>query len=113
MARRRLAVVKHARAVLDIIEIADYLAQAASLASADRFVDAVERTIDRLAAFPGTGVRYDPENPAYVDIRIGMVDRFRSYLIVYRAEDDRLEVLRVLHGARDVGRILADTFEPG
>lgn len=31
-----------------------------------------------------------------------------SYVIVYRAETDPLEVVRVLHGARDVRAILGD-----
>ena len=33
------------------------------------------------------------------------IPRFEKYLIFYRFNDDTLEVIRVLHGARDLTRI--------
>lgn len=39
-------------------------------------------------------------------MRVIPVGRFRNYLIFYRRKDDEIEVLRVLHGARDIRSIL-------
>ncbi|TAE49913.1 MAG: type II toxin-antitoxin system RelE/ParE family toxin, partial [Oscillatoriales cyanobacterium] len=36
---------------------------------------------------------------------------FQDYLIFYRIQDDRVEVLRVLHGARDLEDILSNLDE--
>jgi toxin ParE1/3/4 len=33
---------------------------------------------------------------------------FDSHLIFYRARESGIEIIRVLHGARDIGPILAD-----
>ncbi len=35
---------------------------------------------------------------------------FISYLAFYRSCIDGIEIIRVLHGARDIGNILADEF---
>jgi plasmid stabilization system protein ParE len=34
---------------------------------------------------------------------------FRDYLIFYRELPDRVEIVRVLHGARDIERILRNS----
>ena len=31
---------------------------------------------------------------------------YRNYVILYRIEPDRVRILRVVHGARDIGRLL-------
>jgi plasmid stabilization system protein ParE len=55
----------------------------------------------RLAAMPGIGhLREDLSDET---VRFWAV---RSYVIVYRTDTDPLQVLRVLHGARDVRAIL-------
>lgn len=41
-------------------------------------------------------------------MRVWSVRDFPKHLIFYRATDDRIEILRVLHGARDAAAI----FEP-
>lgn len=38
---------------------------------------------------------------------------FRKYLMFYCATDDALEVVRVLHGARDIAALLEEDVEPG
>jgi toxin ParE1/3/4 len=39
-------------------------------------------------------------------VRVIAIGRFRNYLIFYRRTNDEVEVLRVLHGARDIRSIL-------
>ena len=46
------------------------------------------------------------------DARVRLVKKFSNYLIFYRIETDRIEILRVLHGARDYMNLFDyDTME--
>lgn len=68
---------------------------------ADRMVGEIVEAFHRVANTPGIGhFRSDlSEEP----LRFWAV---RKYLIVYRAEDRSLEIVRVIHSARDVQAIL-------
>jgi antitoxin ParD1/3/4/toxin ParE1/3/4 len=57
----------------------------------------------RLAQMPGLG--HLREELSDEPVRFFPV---YSYLIIYRPETDPLEIVRVLHGARDVHTILGD-----
>lgn len=51
-------------------------------------------------------------NPQLSGIRQYPIRGFKNYLIFYRATESEVEVLRVLHGARDLEAILdEDTTE--
>jgi toxin ParE1/3/4 len=108
MAKTTPRVVRNPAAVVDIIEVADYIAQTTSLTAADRFIAATDRTFEQLAAMPGMGTRYEPDDPAYADIRYFPVSKFRNYLVFYRPLPDGIEVVRVLHGARDIAAIFEE-----
>ena len=77
---------------------------------ADRFFVQAEATFARLARMPGLGTRYEPDEPLYADLRYFPISRFRQYLVFYRPVPGGIEVLRVLHGARDIAGILAEEF---
>ncbi len=64
MDKARPRVVRSPAAVGDIVEVADYIAQMTSLAAADRFIAATDKTFEQLAAMPGMGTRYEPDDPA-------------------------------------------------
>jgi toxin ParE1/3/4 len=72
--------------------------------AADRFLEAVMRSLRVLCQYPSLGPRYRSNNPELSGIRFWPVRRFRNYLIFYRPEPEEglLRVVRVLHGARDV-----------
>lgn len=67
--------------------------------AADEFLEEVELLVDLLAHFPELG-RLREELRA--GTRSFRVRRFR-HIIFYRAEPDSITLLRVLHGARDLG----------
>ncbi|WP_145256568.1 type II toxin-antitoxin system RelE/ParE family toxin [Planctomycetes bacterium Pan216] len=74
--------------------------------SAFRFLDRIEAALDQLAnsALIGTGCdMLGDDLPG--DMRQAVVGK---YVIVYRRIEDGIEVLRVLHGARDIPSILRD-----
>ena len=75
-----------------------------------RFLVEAEAAFERLAAMPGLGARYEPDHPVLADLRFLPISRYKSDLVFYRPLADGIEVLRVLHGARDLDRILADEF---
>lgn len=81
-----------------------------TIPAALRFLDAAEATIRRLAASPGIGARYDPDHPALAELRFFPITRFKNDLVFYRPLADGIEVVRVLHGAQDIHRILAEEF---
>jgi len=82
----------------DIKSCGDYLAER-SFSAACRFADAVEATIQMLLRNPELGERLHSDPTGR--IRYRTVLDFKHYLIFYRRADSVLEIVRVLHGARD------------
>jgi antitoxin ParD1/3/4/toxin ParE1/3/4 len=84
----------------DIEEIWEFIADD-NLDAADRVREEIFTACEKLAAIPGMG-----------HLRTDLADeplRFwpvYSYLIIYRPDAKPLEIVRVLHGARDVARLL-------
>lgn len=74
------------------------------------FLDAAYATARRLASAAGIGTRYNPEIPALADLRFFPITGFKNDLVFYRSTADTLEIVRVLHGARDIASILAQDF---
>lgn len=68
--------------------------------AARRFVEAFKSTVDLLSRMPYLG-RARP-NLGAPETRSWRVRGFGKYLIFYAAWPDRLRLLRVLHGSRDL-----------
>ncbi|AGA27526.1 type II toxin-antitoxin system RelE/ParE family toxin [Singulisphaera acidiphila] len=73
--------------------------------AAHRFRLAAEATFAALARMPNIGAPYQVRNPRLQGLRCTRVRRFRSYLIFYRPIDGGIDVIRVLHAARDVAAL--------
>src|SRR5713226_2816844 len=87
-------------ATRDVNEIWDYIADD-NIEAADRVLDALENAMVKLAKNPGIG--HWREELADKRHRFLLV---YSYLIIYRHETKPLQIIRVLHAARDVQSIL-------
>lgn len=109
MAGKAPRVVKSREALRDLVEITGYIAVATGVASSDRFAASASATFERLARMPGLGTLWVDDHPELADLRVAPVDRFRSHLVFYRPIGGGIEVVRVLHGVRDLDRLL----EPG
>jgi toxin ParE1/3/4 len=72
----------------------------------DRFLRAVDATLELLASMPGIGSPVKLQNPRLVGLRRASVKSFRKYQVYYLTTDHGIEVVRVLHGSRDVKSIL-------
>ncbi len=103
-------IIRHRAARQDLVDTYRHYAREAGLRVADRFLAQAEAAISQLASMPGLGARYEHEHPALAGLRFFPISRFKSYLIFYRPLAGGIEVLRVLHGARDIHTILADQF---
>jgi toxin ParE1/3/4 len=63
---------------------------------------AVERAVRRLAEAPGIGASIEHPQPSFAGARRWQVPGFRNHLIFYREREAELQVLRIVHGARDL-----------
>lgn len=73
----------------------------------DRFLDAVDVTVKLLATEPGVGRKVKARSAKLENLRCFRVTHpFDSYLIFYRCVEDEVFVDRVLHGARDLPKVL-------
>ncbi len=72
------------------------------------FLEAVESSLQHLSAFPELGTSRDWLAPHCRGIRFFPVRGFPRYLLFYRPVADGLEVIRILHAARDIGAIFSE-----
>lgn len=96
----------------DLRETFLYLCQN-SVERARNFVSAVEETFEQLVAMPHLGSPRQLTGSELHNLRQWPVKGFQSYLIFYRpfASSNGIEVLRVLHGSRDVVAHLSDAMQ--
>ena len=82
----------------DILEIWDYIADD-SLAAADRWVDHLDQQFRVLATQPMMGRARDELAPGVRSFPFG------RYVVFYVPLADGIDVVRVLHGARDIDAV--------
>ena len=85
---------------------AAYLATQASLEMALRFYDAASSTFGKIAGTPGMGEPWPSADPRLAGLRVWRIRGFEKHLIFYRHAADAIEIVRVLHGARDIESVL-------
>jgi toxin ParE1/3/4 len=88
-------VVRTDPAELDLEEIWEFIARD-DIAAADRCLRTLATKFEMLAARPGIGRNRDTLKPGLRSHAVG------RYVVFYRTIPDGIEVVRVLHGARDV-----------
>ena len=74
-----------------------------------RFRKAVHQTLVMLRERPFVGPRYQTEDQRFRELRSWPVQRFEAIRIYYLLDKETLHVVRILHGNRDVRRILGDS----
>jgi len=96
---RRLVI--HPRADLDQVECFAFLARH-NPAAARRFLDAIEQVLLKIKAEPERGHRYLHTKREGEDWRYMRIPGFKKYLVFYRISDPEIEVVRIVHGSRDL-----------
>jgi toxin ParE1/3/4 len=91
----------------DIDELFAYIAQD-NYDAALKFFDSTRLTFSQLAKTPGIGSLCESINSRLIDMRKWAVKGFDRYLIFYRYSDEYIEVVRVIHAARDISAIFEE-----
>jgi toxin ParE1/3/4 len=105
--------VRASRVVFSELAVADILAQAewyelqAGQKLANRWEQAVSAGVLRLVRMPRAGALCEFKPEALRDIRRLPITGFPAHLIFYKLRNDQIHILRVVHGARDLERLLA------
>ena len=89
-------------AVRDLDAQAEYIAEHSDLDTALRFYLAAEETFALIATQSRLGRTRDFENPYLKGVRMCVMKEFDKHLIFYRPLKNGIEVLRVVHGSRDI-----------
>ena len=91
---------KFLQAELDMLEIAERIAEDAGRPAAHRFFDELEEKLALYATQPEAGrARPELSEDLQSDLRSFP---FGRYIIFYRLTDNGIAVVRVLHGSRDI-----------
>ncbi len=83
----------------DFEQIGDFIAKD-NLDAAISFVQRLRQRCRQIAEFPGIGRRRSDLRSGYRSVTEG------EYIILYVASSDTVEIVRVLHGKRDIGKAL-------
>ena len=90
----------------DLDDHAFYYATEASREIGHRFLVAVHETFTLLATQPQMGWHLKFRHPDVRELRVFRVSGFEKILILYLPVENGIEVLRVIHGSRNVQRLL-------
>lgn len=101
---------KKPQVIRDLIEIATYIAEDIIDVS-DRFLAAAESTFNQLAKMPEMGKSCQFTHPKLANVRQQPIKGFKNYLVFYCLIDSKVEIIRVIHSARDVIAILDEDLE--
>ena len=93
------------KALIDLDDHAAFI-QNDSPRSALRFLDSVEKTGEWLLSFPEFGAVFESAEPELQGLRLCLVHDFEKYLLFYRKLGSVLRIERILHGSRDLPKIL-------
>lgn len=92
------AIYRTYQAHLDLVEIWLYVA-GDSIKTADHLLDVIEKEIRMIARSPGMGRKREELAKGLQSFPVS------SYIIFYRVQKNGIEIIRVLHEARDIDGI--------
>ena len=85
----------------DLVEHFVYLAENASLDTAERFLAQAEASYDDVAGQPKMGAPLTLKSPELTGLRKWRVKDFDNFLIFYMPRPDGVSIVRVLYATRD------------
>ena len=92
------------QAVDDLFDVWSYIARD-NFEAADRVEAAIYQACAFLAEAPGRG--QTRKDLSKLSLRFWIVQRYPNYIIVYDPKTKPLQIIRILHGKRNLNRILA------
>jgi toxin ParE1/3/4 len=97
------SIVWRPRAQTDLLGLYDWIAEQADTSTAFDYTSKIEVAVSKLAEFPDRGA---PRDDLFAGLRTIMYRR--RTIIAYRVLADEVEVLRIVHGGRDLGRMFEE-----
>ena len=98
----RRKIIVRPEAVRDLDAQAEYIAEHSGLDTALRFHLSAQEAFALIATQPRMGRTRTFANPRIRGVRICVMKEFDRHLIFYRPLKGGIEVLRVIHGSRDL-----------
>jgi len=98
-------VTQRPRARLDLLEQFVYFGEQSGVTLSERYFAAVEDTCSALSNHPLSGVQYDTAIPGLKGLRRFPVRDFGNYFLFYLPVEHGIDIVRVLHAARDIASI--------
>lgn len=92
----------------DIEEQAQYLAGRQNVETGLRFIRSAEETFQLLASQPSMGRETRYRSAFLADVRWLPLQGFPKHLAFYRPTKDGIEVIRMLHSARNIERLFSE-----
>lgn len=93
-------------AAADVVEQADWYEAQSGEALAERWEKAVTSAILRIVKSPNSGTPCAFKSSELSHVRRASITGFPKHLIFYRFAESEVFVLRVVHGARDLERLI-------
>ena len=109
---KRPEIILRPKAREDIAEIGAYIGLDNPEASA-AFRQTLQNFYEVLADLPEIGSVRNFDNPELKGLRMLPLQKFKNYLIFYRLTAEKVEIVRVLHGARDISSVFGETAAKG
>jgi toxin ParE1/3/4 len=101
------------QARVDLLEQFVWFGERSGVDLAERYFAAVEATCQRLASFPHSGTPYEAVRADLIGLRKSTISGFEDFLIFYLAREGGIDVVRVVHGARDLKEFFAEENSNG
>lgn len=99
-------IIVRATARREIKEHGRYLEEHAGTTVTDKFLSAAQETFEALARMPRMGALCGFRRRAIRRLRRWPVKGFENWLIFYLARRNGVEIVHVMHGARDIESLL-------
>jgi toxin ParE1/3/4 len=90
------------KALADLQDIRSYITEHGTSRAAIRWIQTLRKKCQSVADTPGMGRPRDDLDPGLRSVAVG------NYLIFYREESGRVDIVHVLHGARDIERVFSE-----
>lgn len=78
-----------------------------NLDAAGRYIEAVAAILEHVVRMPGMGSTRDYNNPRLAGLRMIPVPGFDGFLVFYLVMPRTVDIVRVLHGARNLRKIFS------
>jgi toxin ParE1/3/4 len=92
----------------DLDEHAWYLASKGTPELGHRFLVAAHHTFALLATHPAMGWHFRFSSPRLGALRVFRVSGFEKMLVLYLPTDSGIEIVRVIHGSRNIINLVID-----